>query len=237
MVSPLTSQTGYAAMSGLLDGLRTQRGATLRNPGDVREIGGFRIDVSGQSARTEKVTATAIEPGKGVRTFKPEAMQGVLSDATTSSLIQLQAGDWSVEAIRAIRERSVEGTPFEGMAIAESAQVTQTQTAPVEQVQGIGFFPGIMSRAEEIAYMKQQIARAGELAEIETQLSAEHGAPVKLAWDPLGEDYVALKPGDEGYDRVRSAQEVLAGTKRDLGLMGYGTGDFAEILARYGVRA
>lgn len=237
MVSPLTSQTGYAAMSGLLDSLRAQRGATLRNPGDVREIGGFRIDVSGESARTETVTTSAVEPGKGVRTFKPEAMQGVLNDATTSSLIQLQAVGWSVEEIAAIRERSVEGTPFEGMAIAETATITQTQTAPVEQVQGIGFFPGIMSRAEEIAYMKQQIARAGELAGIEKQLSAEHGAPVKLAWDPLGEDYVALKPGDAGYDRVKSAQDVLAATRRDLGLMGYGARDFAEVLARYGVKA
>lgn len=238
MVAISTTQVGIANMNGLAELFRKRSAGKIVNDGDVRSLNGFSVDVTGTNTRREQKIETAIQAGKGVRTFKPEAASALMAPSTLSASLRTQDVNFSRDQMEAVRNRSIEGTPLEGMAIAESAVITRTETLPVEQVQGIGYYDrAINSREEDIAYLSGMLARGGELADIEDQLSEEYGEPVKLAWDAASEEYLMLRQGQDGYDRVNSAREVFeTDVNRTLGQMGYTKNDFREVLEQYGVQ-
>jgi hypothetical protein len=89
-------------------------------------------------------------------------------------------------------------------------------------------------RSSSPARASREVANSGELAKIEKQLSAEHGVDVKIAFDPLAGEYMMLRPGQPGYDQVKSAQDVFADVVRDLPRMG-NVKDYRDVLAQYGV--
>jgi len=233
----LTSQVGVADMTGAAELFRKRPAGRIVNNGDVRNVGGFNIDVSGTNTRWEKTTRTAIEPGKGVRSIKPETAASVMAPSTLSASLEAQEITWGRDMLDEARNRSVEGTMFEGMGIAATVEITQTNSLPIESVAGMGYYDReINSGAEDIAYLGDQLTRAGELAKIERELSQEFGEPVKLAWDAAGQEYLMLRRGQDGYDRVNSAQKVFDTTvKRGIGEMGYRREDFRDVLTRYGV--
>lgn len=232
-----TTQVGIADTTGLADLFRKRPGRIV-NDGDVRNVNGFNIDVTGANTRRENRTVTAIEPGKGVRTFKPEPASAMFAPPTLAASLATQDIGFSRAQIDEARNRSVEGTAFEGVAIADSVEIIHTETLPIEQVQGIGYYDReINSREEDIAYLSGHLARSGELAAIERQLGEEFGEPVKLAWDPAGREYLMLRPGQPGYDSVKSAAQVFdIDVNRTLGQMDYRKEDFRHVLERYDVR-
>jgi len=238
VASFLTTQTSsVAAMMGLVDRIRERPGGSIVNEGDVRNINGFAIDVSGINTRWEKTTEAAIQPGKGVRTFTPETAAALLAPDALSSSLKTQDVAFTRQQLDAVRERGVEGTALEGLAIAATATVIHTESVPVEQVQGIGVYDrAVTSRADDIAYIGERLARSGELAGIERRLSAEYGEAVKVAWDPVAGEYLMLRKGQPGYEQVRSAQEVFdTDVNRTLRRMGYSPETFRGVLTRYGV--
>lgn len=238
MASFLTTQTSsVAAMLGRVDQFAQRPGGSIINEGDVRHINGFAIDVSGTNTRWEKTTEGSVQPGKGVRTFTPETAAALLAPDALSSSLMTQDVAFSRDQLAAVRERGVEGTVLEGMAIAATATVIHTESVPIEQIQGLGFYDrAVTSRADDIDYIGRQLARSGELAEIERRLAREYGEDVRIAWDPVSQEYLMLRPGQAGYDQVRSAREVFADdVNRTLRQMGYSPETFRSVLSRYDV--
>lgn len=233
MVQPLTTQNSIAGAVGLLDAFRARNAAPVRNDGHVRQIGGFAVDVGGVSAAA--VSVQKVAAGAGVKTFRPEGPASLLSPQSLAAAMSLQQVDGiDPAAFAAARGRSIEGTPYEGIAIAETVEVHHRPVG-LESVQGLADLPGdvLGDQDAEIAYQRRQIARVGELARIEADLAQEYGEPVKLAFDPLAEEYLMLRPGQRGYDEVKSAREVLALTVHDASKMGR-LNAFRDLLAQYG---
>lgn len=227
--------SGQANFLNFAELFRQRNAGSIRNDGDVREIGGFAIDVTGAVSRARETATTAFQPGPGGRTYKPDAASPLLAPDALSSMLKTQDIAFDRAELEKARNRAVEEAYV--VSVPETVTVVRTEDAPVEQITSLGYFDRPMgSRAEEIAYIGDQIDRLGRLADIERELSAEQGAAVKLAWDPVAEEYLALKPGQAGYDRVKGAQELLAGAGRDLGLMGCSKADFRDVLERYGVK-
>jgi|GEM_PF-2340020 len=235
MVSSVSNHVGYASLSGLADRFRQRNAGSIVNAGNVRAMDGFNIDVTGTNTRSQKTTTTAFQPGSGGRTHKPEATSNMLGITALSSTLKTQ----EISLNRVDIEKAMSRVPDEAymVSVPETVDIVHTEEVPVEQINGIGYFDRVpQSRGEEIAQIEQQIDRLGRLADIERELSQEHGAPVKLAWDPVSEEYLMLKPGQAGYDRVRGAQDQLSTVKSDLGKMDHVARDFREVLERYGVK-
>lgn len=232
-----TTQVGLAEMNGLADLFRKRPGRIV-NDGDVRSLNGFNIDVTGSSARRENRTVTAVEAGKGVRTFRPEPASALFAPPTLAASLTTQEIGFSRARMDEVRNQSVAGAAFDGIAIADSVEIIHTETLPIEQVQGIGYYDReINSREEDIAYLGGNLARSGEVAAIERRLGEEFGEPVKLAWDAVGQEYLMLRPGQSGYESVQSARKVFeTDMNRTLGQMGYTKDDFREVLERYDVK-
>jgi len=232
MVQPLTRQNSIAAMAGLFGPLPAESARQIRQNGEVRRLEGVMVNLSGETAAA--VQRQSIEAGKGVRTFTPEPAAGDrFAPETLSALQQVQGLDPA--AFAEARARSVAGTAYDGIAIQDRVEVEWRPTG-VEAVEGLGYLPeGVFGNpAAETEYMRAQVDRAGKLADLEDRLSQEHGQPVKLAWDPLAENYVMLRQGQRGYDDVPSARDVLEGMGRDAGKVGR-LNDLRDVLARYGV--
>lgn len=235
MVSPITPQVGYAGMTGLAERFRQSNAGSLINDGDVRNINGFNVDVTGTNTRAQRTITTAFQPGPGSRTYKPDAVSGMIAPTALSSTLRTQ----EIQLTRVDVEKAMSRVPDEAftVSIPETVDIVHSQEVAVEQVASIGYFDRVpQSKGEEIAQIEKQIDRLGRLADIERQLGVEHGSPVKLAWDPISEEYLMLKPGQEGYDRVRGAQDLMTTLKSDLGKMGHSANDFRAVLEKYGVR-
>jgi hypothetical protein len=232
MVQPLARQNSIAAMMGLIGPLPAESARQIRLNGEVRRLEGAMVNLSGETAAV--VQRQSIAAGQGVRTFTPEPAAGDrFAPETLSALQQVQGLDPA--GFAEVRGRSVAGTAYDGIAIQDTVEVEWRPTG-VEAVEGLGYLPeGVFGNpAAEADYMRGQVERAGKLAGLEERLSQEHGQPVKLAWDPLAENYVMLRPGQRGYDDVPSAREVLEGMGRDAGKMGR-LNDLRGVLAQYGV--
>lgn len=235
MVSPISSQVGYAATTGLVDRFRERHAGSIVNAGDVRTMDGVNVDVSGTNTVSRKTTTTAFQPGPGGRTHRPETPSGMLGLTALSSTLKTQ----EISLTRVDFEKAMSRVPDEAyiVSVPETVDIIHTEEVPVEQVASPGYFDRVpRSRGEEIAQIEAQIDRLGRLSDLERELGEEHGAAVKLAWDPVAGEYLMLKPGQAGYDRVRGAQDLLAGVKSDLGKMGYSAGDFRDVLERFGVK-
>jgi hypothetical protein len=231
VMRPLTTQTSLLAQSGQLNFYRSGAAGVIRNDGDVRRINGFAIDVAGSMSKV--VTSQAFTPGPGVTAVKPQASPNRLAPSTMAASIQLQGvptfGKAEMDAVKA-----GSGSAY----VAEVPETVEILFTPVgaepQQVEGLGFLPGDVFQSDgAIDYVKGQIGRSGELARIEAQLSDEHGVDVKLAFDPLAEEYVMLRPGQPGYDRVTSARDVFAQMAHDATKMG-NRDAYREVLAAHG---
>ena len=235
MVSPISSQIGYAALTGLAEQFRQRHAGSIVNPGDVRTIDGVNVDVSGTNTVARTTMTTAFQPGAGGRTHRPETASGLLGPTALSSALKTQ----EISLSRADFEKARSLVPDEAyiVSIPETVDIVHSEEVPIEQVASPGYFDRVpRSREEKVAQIEAQIDRLGRLSNIERELGEEHGAAVKLAWDAVSGEYLMLKPGQAGYDRVRGAQDLLAGVKSDLGKMGFSAGDFREVLERYGVK-
>lgn len=56
-----------------------------------------------------------------------------------------------------------------------------------------------------------------DLVLAERQLKKQYGDDVKIAFEPNSGNYIMLKPGDNQYNNVDSAEDMLAGFKQNLG--------------------
>lgn len=230
MIAPLTSQTPFIAVTGQLDQYLSGRYGSLHNAGDVQKINGFSIDTSGETA---SLVSTSSFAAPGVPTYQPGAQPALLSGDTLGSLLQSQEiPAFDPAALQATRQQDT-SQYIAGVPATVEVHYTPAGAEP-QSVEGLGFIPGDVFLSGNIAeYQKQQVARAGELARTEKDLRQQYGSDVKLAYDPLGGDYVMLRPGQAGYDRVKSAGEVFAGIPGDLQKIG-GNTDFSDVLAQYG---
>jgi hypothetical protein len=232
MIRPLTTQTSFLAQSGQLEFYRSGKAGQFRNDGDVRQIDGFAIDVAGSTSKL--VRSATFEPGAGVNVVKREGPPSLLAPSTLAASIELQAmPNFSKAEIAAAKALGGNGY------VTSVGEVTEMHFTPIgaepQSVEGLGFLLGdVLQGGGRIDYVKRQIARSGELARIEGDLSAEYGADVKLAFDPMAEEYVMLRPGQFGYDRVKSAREVFVQVVQDVPKMGDGDA-YRDVLAQYGV--
>jgi hypothetical protein len=235
MIKPLTTQTPlYLTWTGLLDHYRSGKAGAVVNDGDVREINGFAIDVTGTSSYL--LAPTRFEPGPGIKVVKRDEVPSTLAPSTMASLqmLTMEDGDTSWK-------EAADNPPLDQPWVTAIGEVTAliyvpTGTEP-QPVDGVGFLPGDVFQkggSAHLDYFKREVARAGELAKIEKQLSADYGVDVKIAFDPLAGEYLMLRPGQPGYDGMKSAQDVFAEVVRDLPKIG-NIRDYRDVLAQYGV--
>lgn len=234
MIKPLTTQSSYLAHSGRLDLYRSGTEGRIRNDGEVARINGFAIDLTGTTSKLVRTVPFAA--GAGIDTVAAEQPRGLLASSTLAASIQLQnVPSFSAEALAAAKARG--GASYVA-AVPETVEIHFTPIgAEPQPVEGLGFVPGeVLQSGTKVDHVARQIARAGELARIETRLSEEQRADLKIAFDPLAEEYVVLRPGQPGYDRVTSAREVFAEVVRDVPKMG-DRGAYRDVLAQYGIGA
>lgn len=234
MIPMLTKQHSYVAMVGLLDQFWAENAGRVRNPGQVRQINGFSIDLEGKMP--EVVTTSTFTPGVGVRTYRPETAAGLLSSDTLSVLQTLPADvapDWN--AFQAVR--SADASAYVA-AVPETVEVIHRPVHGPETVSDFGFLPDLeMDPAELTEFRRAQLTRDGELVLIERQLQAEFGPEVKVAYDPYAEEYLMLRPGQPGYDATLSAQAAFDRTISELWKLDLDRAPFQDLIDKYGSRA
>jgi hypothetical protein len=221
MVKPLTSQNSWLALTGQLDHYRSGRAGRLSNTDDMRRMGNFEIDISGSMSKL--IQTSTFTPGKGIATVPPTGTATVATPsdpATTKAIDTRGAPVFSQAELDAIREQNASGFIA---AVPASVEIHYTPIgAEPQSVEGLGFMPDLSDRNSQVDYVKSQVARAEELAQIEGQLRQEYGEPVKIAFDPLSGTYAMLRPGQNGYGNVQSAQDVYRQVLSDMPKMGLG---------------
>lgn len=233
MAVPLTTQSSWLAFTGQLEYYRSGKAGTLRNGGDVRQVNGFDIDVTGTASKL--MVPTTFTPGPGIKTVSGGNSANLLDSGTLAASIQLQSEIGSAADWKAAAKSGADASAY----VTSVGEVTELAYTPVgaepQSVEGLGYFPGdVVRNGGQIDYVKSQVERDAALARTEAQLSAEYGVEVKLAFDPLAGEYMMLRPGQAGYDQVTSARDVFDRVMReDLGRMG-NSDAFADILAKYG---
>ncbi|NVJ69493.1 MAG: hypothetical protein HWE08_04020 [Alphaproteobacteria bacterium] len=81
---------------------------------------------------------------------------------------------------------------------------------------------------------REKLTEFFELMEVEKSLKAEYGEDVKLAYDHRGDKLVMVRPGQPGYDEIRTGEEAW---ERDRDLphqMGIDITQFSDIFEKYG---
>lgn len=233
MANPLISQASYFALFGDLSAYQAKHAGQVQNPGEIRRFGDVAVDISGQAAYSN--ATTKFEAGPGVRTYRPETPGALLAPDTLAASVALQT-DIPADAVERLKAGDLDPA-FAGMiSVPETVEIRHTPAAP-ETVSGPGFIPGDVfakGRAAEADWFGRQIAGQGQLAQVEAELAKQYGDDIKLAYDPLGEDYLMLRPGQPGYDEVQSARDAFGQTGRDAWKLGHGN-VFDEILRRYAV--
>ena len=212
--------TPYSALlaGGQLEHYRSGKAGRIRNDGDIRQIDGLSVDVTGSPARVS--VASTFKPAEGVQVVRREASPSLLSPSTLAATIQLQGlPKFDPAELEAVRAGGASGY------VTAVGEVTEMYFTPAgaepQSVEGLGFIPGdVVQSGGTDEYVKGQVERARKLADIETKLAAEYGSDVKLAYDPLGQEYVMLRPGPFGYDRITSARDVYDQVLQDVGKMG-----------------
>ena len=232
MTTALTTQSSFLAQTGQLAKYRSGLYGTFTNQGDVQNINGFNIDLSGTSSSL--LQTTAFTPGKGVKTYNPAApASGLVAPDTFSTLLQLQ----NTAAFTPDNLKNVMNADASAYIAAVPENITvsyQPAGTEPQSVEGLGYFPGdVFQNGNQIDYMKQQITRTGELAKIEANLQKQYGQDVKIAFDPMGGEYMMLRPGQAGYDSVKSARDVLNQVPDDLRKMVPDPSIFSDVLAKY----
>lgn len=209
--------------------------APRRAPQEIVSIKGVSVDISGQGARTVSDQQVTLGKGVSARVYAPPAP--LTSDETTAEMVRLQqVNGLDRDAFEAARNATIAGTPYAGMTMAGQVEVTHQDVGAVQSAPGLGFIPGNVFLGGDIeAYFGEQIDQAGALSEVEQTLRDQYGQDVKLAQDTTSGDYVMLRPGQAGYDDVRSASDVFAGMPLDLRNMDIAPSRYAEAFARHGL--
>ncbi|RZJ46064.1 MAG: hypothetical protein EON87_06030 [Brevundimonas sp.] len=197
----------------------------MTNDGDVRNIGGFEIDVAGKATRGQEPYTSAVTPGSGTTLYDParppHAPPPLDAGLPQASLFVLQ--DDLREQYRAAKEADATNTvspdqnPY-GVMMPSHVVVQHYEETRPEQITTVGYFgegvgPGA---AGQKAYTMEQVDKLKALAKIERDLSAEYGEPVKLAWDGASGEYMMLREGQAGYNHVRSVNELVRNLPKDL---------------------
>lgn len=235
MPAPITSSVYQADFFN--DLFRQRWGANTVNDGDVRDVLGFKIDVTGTVARGERITRSVVTPGPGSTTYDPATRPHTPPDSSlpSSSLIALQGGALDRSQIEEAMNRPPSDLAENPYAVSLPAyvDVIQSEAGRIDSVTSVGYsaIDGPFSRQAEMDFTRGQIDRLQALAKIERDLSHEYGEPVKLAWDGVAQEYLMLRPGQDGYDRVTSVNDMVAHLPRDLKGMGYSEGMIRDVMA------
>ncbi|MFN3521466.1 MAG: hypothetical protein ACK4YQ_04405 [Phenylobacterium sp.] len=208
-------------------------GSPRTAPQQIVDVNGVSVDLSGTGLRT--VSRQKVELGQGVAAAPPPAAP--LSPQTLAAAVELQAAPgFSQEDVQRVRAASIAGTPYDGIGFASEVEIVHQEAGALQSAPGLGFIPGNVFLGGDLAgYVGEQIDAAGELADAERTLQAQYGSDVKLAYDSVGGGYVMLRPGQAGYDDVRSAQQVFQNMKYDLWNMDMSPKAYADVFARHGV--
>jgi hypothetical protein len=211
--------TSYFPRSSHLEHYRSGRAGPVRNDGEMREIDGIAVDITGMSSKV--AVAATFKPADGVQIIRrSEGPPSLLAPSTMAATIQLQSlPKYSQAELDAAKAKGGGGY------VTSVGEVTEMYFTPAggepQSVEGLGYLPGdVLQNGGQAEYVKSQVARARGLAEVETKLSEQYGADVKLAYDPMAREYIMLRPGQFGYDRVTSARDVYAQVLQDQSKMG-----------------
>lgn len=202
MTTPI-APWNYFPYRGQLEFHRSGQAGRVQNDGDVRQIDGIAVDVPDFSSKL--VIPTSFAPGPGIQTVKREGPPNLLAPSTLAASIQLQSLPQLSQA-----ERDAAKTKDASAYATAIGEVTEMYFTPAgtepQSVEDLGFVPGeVLHGGRKAEYVASEVARIHRMADIKTKPSAEYDADVKLAYDPLAQEYVMLRPGQFGYGRVTSA--------------------------------
>lgn len=224
MTAPITSSV---FQMDLASPFRERWGGRTVNDGDVRDIRGFRIDVAGQPTRGQESYRSTVTGGSRTTLYDParppHTPPQLDASLPSSSLLVLQ--DKSHEQFKAALEAdasnaaSSDHNPY-AFSMPEWVEIQRHEETHPEQITAVGYFVGGIDLASQKAFASAQVDRLKALAKIERDLGAEYGEPVKLAWDGTSGEYMMLRPGQAGYDNVRSVNDLVSRLPKDLGTLG-----------------
>ena len=200
----------------------------IHNPGHRRLVNDIWVDVAGASA--SRPFEAEVIPAKGVKTAG--AASDVMSPEVLAIALQMQTAPAAQASQSATEEPSIENTPFRGVTVPKT--LTLHHIAMPRSVEGLGFIPGDVFLSGGISgHYQREITRLGELAKAEEQLSQEYGQKVKLAFDPIANEHIMLRPGDPSYDRVTGVRDTLANDVSQF-MLGVNTDELRGLLGQYG---
>jgi len=231
MTAPITSS---AYQTSFADLFRQRWAGRLVNDGDVRHIGGFDIDVTGKAARGQETYRASITPAPGTRTYDPDQALPTRPASTglpASTLVTLPADLQKVLKTPADASQTVTDENPYAVSMPAWVDIVHTEEGRPEQITTVGYYNEIGDAKDAAAFDKSQVDRLRALADIETRLRSEFGQPVKLAWDSGAGEYLMLRPGQDGYDRVMGANDLVKRLPKDLKLTGYTEGMIRDIMA------
>ncbi|MFJ6024465.1 hypothetical protein ACIQC9_07715 [Brevundimonas sp. NPDC092305] len=239
MPAPITSSVYQADYSSPF---RERWAGRTVNDGDVRDIRGFHIDVSGQSTRGEKTYRSTVTGGSGTTLYDPEhpphAPRPLDTGLPSSSLLILQ--DNFNDRFQAAQQADAAGVlspkqnPY-AVSMPAWVDIQQREETRPEQITSVGYFNGVEDITDldsQKAFTSTQVERLKALAKIERDLGSEYGEPVKLAWDGAAGEYMMLRPGQAGYDEVLSVNDLVRNLGKDLGRLGlFNPDEIARLIA------
>ena len=234
MTAPVTSSSYQIDFA---ETFRQRWTGRLSNNGDVRNIDGFDIDVTGSAARGQEAVRSAITPGANTRTYDPEkppvAPPSLDSGLPVSTLITLQ--EYLQERLKTARDpgfgQTDSGDSPYTVSMPAWVDIQHTEEGRPEQITTVGYYSEAGDAEAAMAIDSAQVDRLRALADIETRLRSEFGQQVKLAWDGGAGEYLMLKPGQDGYDRIMGANTLVKRLPRDLEMIGYTQGMIRDIMA------
>lgn len=105
---------------------------------------------------------------------------------------------------------------------------------PLRAVGTLGIIPGDVLHSGDprrfIEHAREKVAEIRDAARREAALSEARGEAVKLAFDPNTGREVVLTRADAEFERIKSAAQVYAEVKFDLGKMGLPLSEFRDLL-------
>lgn len=224
----IAAMNSSAWLTGLAAPMSAAGSGRIVNPGEVRQIGRFAIDVAGAPASREASTRTSVVAGPATTLERlPHASPASSVALPTSSLMILQ-GDSALT----YKAMAKDAAPSHAWAATLPSEVEVAHRPPsqIRQVDGVGYFPEVGDKASQRAFTVGRVDELKALARIEADLATEFGEPVKLAWDDLSGEHIMLRPGDAGYDRVAGTRDLLGRLDRDLKTLQLFTPDEIERL-------
>jgi|SRR5215217_4879229 len=235
MAIPSNSYYGnYVSANAAADLFSARNAGSIRYDGDVRTINGFNVDVTGTNSRSETRVTTKVEHPPGVFRHKAQQASEAMAPSTLKSLLQTQDVALDRGQIDAFLDPVANEFRERLTSLPDTVEMIAVEEVPLEQIGVLGRLPA--SDAERAAATRERITHIGDLSRVEQEISDEMGVEVKLAYDSVAGEYVALKPGQAGYDQFLGARDLMRTMKSDIAKGGENPRDFADLLAEYGVK-